>query len=199
MHRLLLALAFLVLASSAQAFETWANKRGSMISIRSLYPGYEAWSDDYSSNELTTQPYCRNQFANYTLIYKYPNGRWPWWDLRWPPLTHVLYDFEMYSVNICAQELYLLARRVERPRRLCAVWVMRDTDTGKVFQGNDVFWPVPDGSILKVRPYPWPRGSGVKRSSCPPAPTKRLNVNGVIRPAPKNYPVWPPFFGPVWR
>lgn len=195
MHRLLVALALLVLAPSAQAFDvsnlpntTWVNKRGSTIEIKSTdrwqYPG-----GYYTSNEWMMPESCRNIPIRLEVLTA-RDSYTPWWlaqnGLTPPPG----FDIEMRTTIWCPnferivggdQQTVWFAPIVERPLRLCMEWWSVNNVTRVVTPGKDVFWPVPRRFV-------------VKRSSCPP-PTRKV----VIRPTPKNYPVWPPFPLPIWR
>ena len=206
MRRLLLALAILVLAPSAQAFDvshtTWANKLGSMMDILSYSPPpSNFWSGAYSSNELTTPQKCRN-YPQVLIVNKTPAQADAIWSFRFPPNVQRTFDIEIHAHSFqvgadCSEETVWAASIVDKPLRLCTVWIKR-LPSGQVIQGKDVFWSIPKGSFATNGPYLWPRGYGLKSSFCF-ALTKRLKI--AIPRAPNNYPVWPPIPdpGPIRR
>ena len=202
MRCLLLALALLVLAPSAQAFDlsrtTWANKRGSMMDIV-LYglPPYNFWSGAYSSNELTTPQQCRNKLKVLSAdTTPSPSANW---GFGFPANVQRMFYVEIRAEPLpqhkadCPEETVWEARIVYKPLRLCTIW-MKKLPSGQVIQGADVFWSIPFGSFAATDgPYLWPPGHPVKSSACWLL-TKRKN--GAIPRAPKNYPVWPPIPDP---
>jgi hypothetical protein len=212
MHHLLLALAFLMFASTAQAFDIagthWANKRGSMMLLPPFRspPPYNFWAGAYSSNETTTPPQqpCRNAWGQVLIVYETPAPS-PGWTLNWAPNVQRKFDYHFHARFTdyqhtsagCNEETVWAAKVADNPLRLCTIWIKR-LASGRVTQGEDVFWSVPSESLPITGPYAWPRGGHLVRSPCPKI-IKDKNLKVEIRPAPKNYPVWPPFFGPVWR
>jgi hypothetical protein len=203
MHRLLLVLAFLMLASSAQAVDiaktAWVNKRGSVM----LVPIHsQIWAGWYSSNETTTPQQCRNNKGQILIIYEASAPASAMWTLNWPPNVQRKFDYHFHAHELpnlpvsCPEETVWAVSVADNPFRLCTIWTKR-LASGQIKQGRDVFWSVPYESLPITGPYVWPRGVNIKRSAC--RPVKKYLGDVVVSPAPKNYPVWPPFFGPVWR
>ena len=220
MNRLRLAFAFLMLAPSAHAKDArddfvpnsyWVNLRGSFMYMREFESRRQGWDGSYRSNEATSPQQCR------------------YWNLRWldglnahptrlPNVTYYLPDGSLlYSLDVpnggrgfdyvihsrafdtsgeCTEETVWAATLEANPPRLCTVWWKR-LPSGQIIKGRDIFWYIPGGPIVWFDgPFPWPRDAAVNLRACRHL---TMSLNPVIRPAPKNYPVWPPFPFPVGR
>ena len=132
------------------------------------------------------------------IVYKTPAQADAIWSSRFPPNVQRTFDIEIHAHSFqvgadCSEETVWAASIVDKPLRLCTVWIKR-LPSGQVIQGKDVFWSIPKGSFATNGPYLWPRGYGLKSSFCF-ALTKRLKI--AIPRAPKNYPVWPPIPDPA--
>jgi len=181
MRRNLLALAaFLLLASTAQAFDisnsAWANMRGSYMQVPQFRsPPFDHWVGYYSSSETTTPQQCRGVSGQILMVYETGTPAWSAWTLNWPPNVQSKFDYHFHAHEFdnqriklgCSEETVWAVSVAENPLRLCTIWSKR-LASGQVVQGRDVFWSVATGSLPLSGPYVWPRGYGIKRNACRP-------------------------------
>ena len=146
MPRLLLALALLLLAPSAQADDfahtTWANLRGSFMHIVHYNPAYKAWYGYYLSNEKTIPPHCRSYGQP---LATYVDGQ----NIEIHTNGSTQPEADCKAINTVWK-----GRVYKKPRRICAGWVTT-MPSGQVIKGGDAFWLVAQGSPTPDGPWVW--------------------------------------------